>query len=95
MKIRAGFVSNSSSSSFMLYLEKPIQEYTKEELAKYLKTENEVAVEQIYDLCLKEEPDTEYHLVVGQDEEPPTWDAENVLLDLSETTDKAYCIYYH
>ncbi|CAJ0592257.1 unnamed protein product [Cylicocyclus nassatus] len=66
-------------------VEKPIQEYTKEELAKYLNTENEVAVELIYDLCLKEEPDTEYHLVVGQDEEPPTWDAENENTNVIDT----------
>ena len=38
MKIRNGFVSNSSSSNFIIELNKPIEDYTLEEFMKdYLK----------------------------------------------------------
>ena len=48
LKIRNGFVSNSSSSSFVLQLEKPIEEYTYEELAAYIYAEHCDPIRQIY-----------------------------------------------
>lgn len=48
MKTRLGFVSNSSSSSFVIQLEKPIEEYTYEELAAYIYEEHGDPIRQIF-----------------------------------------------
>jgi len=47
MKIRRTFVSNSSSSSFILHFDKPIEEMSYEEFEKIMKFEN--PIKQIWD----------------------------------------------
>ena len=46
MKIRTGFVSNSSSSSFIIKLDKPVKEYSIDELEKLFGYYN--PIKQIY-----------------------------------------------
>ena len=57
MKVRSGFVSNSSSSSFIIELDKPIEEYTLEEFRSVCQSHGKVfdPVEVLYnDLMNKE-----------------------------------------
>ena len=51
MKLRQGFVSNSSSSSFIIKLDKPIEDYTLDEFRKVCKFGGEVfdPVKKLYD----------------------------------------------
>lgn len=58
MKVRSGFVSNSSSSSFIIELDKPIEEYTLEEFRSVCQSHGKVfdPVEVLYnDLMNTEE----------------------------------------
>ena len=48
MKIRNNFVSNSSSTSFTIQLEKPIEEYTKEEFIKYILGKEYTGIEALF-----------------------------------------------
>lgn len=50
MKLRKGFVSNSSSSSFIIKLDKPIEKYTLEEFRSVCQSHDKVfdPVEQLY-----------------------------------------------
>ena len=69
MKTRLGFVSNSSSSSFVIQLEKPIEEYTYEELAAYIYEEHGDPIRQIFN-ALKScnfVNDNQYEIELGSD----------------------------
>lgn len=53
MKIRTGFVSNSSSSSFIVELPKPIEEYSLGEFVDLLGEKNLKAVEFLFNDLIK------------------------------------------
>lgn len=70
MKTRLGFVSNSSSSSFVIQLEKPIEEYTYEELAAYIYEEHGDPIIQIYNAlknCNFVDDNNQYEIELGSD----------------------------
>ena len=50
MKSRNDFVSNSSTSNFIVTLDKPIGEYSKEEFHKLFKDSNRGVTDRLYDL---------------------------------------------
>lgn len=60
MKIRQGFVSNSSSSSFIIHLNKPIEQHTMEEFKSFLEldrlrfhdADEEKGIKQLYNAIL-------------------------------------------
>lgn len=54
MKIRTGFVSNSSSSSFIVKLPKPIEEYSLGEFADLLEEKNLKAIEFLFNDLIRE-----------------------------------------
>jgi len=69
MKIRNGFVSNSSSSSFTIKLEKPIEEYTYEEFCNYFEYND--PLRQIYNEINTygtDLGDNKYRIYAGSDE---------------------------
>ena len=69
MKARLGFVSNSSSSSFVIQLEKPIEEYTYEELAAYIYEEHCDPIRQIFNALKSCDfvNDNQYEIELGSD----------------------------
>ena len=69
MKTRLGFVSNSSSSSFVIQLEKPIEEYTYEELAAYIYEEHCDSIRQIFNALKSCDfvNDNQYEIELGSD----------------------------
>ncbi len=54
MKIRSDFVSNSSSGNFIVVLDKPITEYTKDEFFKMFKTTDRKVTDMVYDMIKDE-----------------------------------------
>lgn len=67
MKIRTGFVSNSSTSSFTLDLKKPIDEYTLEEFREFIKGKDMVA-ELYKELKKQGEPDYDNSYILSFDD---------------------------
>ena len=93
MKIRNGFVSNSSSSSFVIKLEKPIEEYTYEEFCEYFNYKD--PVRQVYDEINTYGTDlgeNKYKIQVGSDDGTP--EAESYLYDCNDDIVEE-CESYH
>lgn len=79
MKIRNSFVSNSSSTSFILKFDKPIEDYTYEEFERLMEYEN--PIRQIWDELndTKNLGDNEYSITLGSDYQ--TSEGEHYLYD--------------
>ena len=69
MKVRSDFVSNSSSSSFIVKLNEPIGHYTKEEFNRLFKKASRELTDKIYDICSE---GTASYVYYGDD-----WDVVN------------------
>lgn len=86
MKIRNGFVSNSSSSSFVLKLDKPIEEYTYEEFEEFMGYEN--PIKGIYN-TLKDDSivkdNNVYEIQLGNELCNRTSESENYIWDYDYT----------
>jgi len=92
MKIRVGFVSNSSSTCFILKFDKEVQEYNLEEFKSYLNVPNsQGSVEALYNRLSNKIPDfyTTYSLVLedldGGERDQELYD---VLLDNEDYLEK-------
>ena len=87
MKYRNGFVSNSSSSSFVLKLDKPIEEYSFDEFVEYFGGRD--PLKQIY-TALKEDSNVyennEYHVYLGS--ECNSTEAEDWLYDNGDSLEE-------
>ena len=79
MKIREGFISNSSSTSFTIQLEKPIEEYTKEEFIKFILGEEYKSIDALYSKIRKgyDNKDNSYYIQYDFEEDK----SKNYLFD--------------
>ena len=65
MKIRNDFVSNSSACSFILQLDKPIEEYDREEFHELFVDTDERVVDEIYETAKNTCGKWSYHIFDG------------------------------
>ena len=101
MKVRTDFVSNSSSSSYVIKLDKRVEDYTLEEFKKLFRSDR--ALEYIFEQLQGEDPlenkdeQFEYTITVSNEWSPDErgYDAESYLQHNSYSDDRLDCLNDH